>query len=175
MQVVHLPPLQIAHHDALTGLPNRSLMYARLQLAMEQADRENTAMALMLIDLDGFKEVNDTHGHGAGDAVLTRVADILSSLVRESDTVVRYAGDEFVVVLKGLFQRDAISQIADQIISEISIPMEIGGNTVNIGASIGVSIYPTNAYDSDSLIARADEAMYRAKRSGKGCCRFYGK
>ncbi len=164
---------QIAHHDALTGLPNRSLMYGRLQLAMEQADREKSAMALMLIDLDGFKQVNDSLGHGAGDEVLVRVAATLNNLVRESDTVVRYAGDEFVVVLKGLYQRDAITSIADAMIAEISGPMEVEGETVKIGASIGVVIYPTNAYDADSLIARADEAMYRAKEAGKGCCRFY--
>ena len=163
----------IAHHDALTGLPNRSLMYGRLQLAMEQADRDKSAMALMLIDLDGFKQVNDSLGHGAGDEVLVRVASRLREQVRESDTVVRYAGDEFVVVLKGLYQRETINHIANAMIDEIARPMEIEGQVVQIGASIGIALYPTNAYDGDSLIARADEAMYRAKKAGKGGCRFY--
>lgn len=163
----------IAHHDPLTGLPNRSLMYGRLDLAMKQADREESAMALMLLDLDGFKQVNDSLGHGTGDEVLVRVAEILTGWVRDTDTVVRYAGDEFVVVLKGLYQRDAINRIADGMIRDIAQPFEVAGAKVKVGASIGVALYPTNAYDADSLIASADVAMYKAKMEGKGCCRFY--
>jgi len=166
---------QLAHHDPLTGLANRSLMYARLQLAMAQADRSEDGLALLLIDLDGFKLVNDSLGHSAGDELLIKVAEVLRGKVRESDTVVRYAGDEFVILLKGLQERTAIHRIANEIVAELSRPMAVaGGSEAHIGASIGVAVYPTHAFDSESLIAKADQAMYRAKKQGKGQVCFFG-
>lgn len=164
---------QIAHHDPLTGLANRSLMYARLQMAMNQADRAQAAIAVLLIDLDGFKQVNDTLGHAMGDEVLVQVAGVLRAQVRESDTVVRYAGDEFVIILNEMVSREAINRIADQVLTSLSRPLPVRDGLVNIGASIGVSLYPTDAYDVDTMLRNADFAMYQAKRAGKGRCFFF--
>lgn len=163
-----------AHHDPLTGLPNRSLMYARLQLALSQADRDKRMLAFLLIDLDGFKAVNDHLGHDAGDQVLLHVAKAMNGVVRESDTVARYAGDEFTVLLKGLHSGEEAGQVAEKLLEAIGQPLEYGGETVQVGASIGVALYPANADTAEALIAKADQAMYRAKRGGKNRFHYFG-
>jgi diguanylate cyclase (GGDEF)-like protein/PAS domain S-box-containing protein len=155
----------IAHHDALTGLPNRNLMYDRLHVAMSDAARADKQVALMLIDLDGFKQVNDELGHDAGDTLLTRVGRILREGVRDSDTVARYAGDEFIVILKGAHERENVGVLARKLIE---------GRTVTVGASIGIALYPAHATRSEDLIAKADEAMYEAKHLGKNRHCFFG-
>lgn len=164
----------IAHHDPLTGLPNRNLMYDRLRVAMSEAAREDLQVALLLIDLDGFKRINDEMGHDAGDALLTHVAQTLSDNVRESDTVARYAGDEFVAVIKGMHEREDVGSLAHKLIDVLSQPQLLKGNQIIVGASIGIALYPAHATDAGELIAKADEAMYHAKRLGKGRSCFFG-
>ncbi len=163
-----------AHHDPLTGLPNRSLMYARLQLALTQADRDKRVLALMLIDLDGFKAVNDTLGHAAGDQLLIHVAAAMGQVIRDSDTLARYAGDEFTVLLKGLHSGEEAGRVAEKLLEAIAQPLEYEGESVQVGASIGVALYPANADAAESLIARADQAMYQAKRGGKNRYHYFG-
>jgi diguanylate cyclase (GGDEF)-like protein/PAS domain S-box-containing protein len=165
----------IAHHDALTGLPNRNLMYDRLQVAMSEAARADRPVALLLLDLDGFKQVNDELGHDAGDMVLTQVARILHEGVRGSDTVARYAGDEFIVILKGARDRKDVGALAKKLIDAVMQPQTIKGSTVSVGASIGIALYPAHATHSDDLIAKADEAMYQAKHLGKNRHCFFGE
>jgi len=164
----------IAHHDPLTGLPNRNLMYDRLRVAMSEAAREDLQVALLLIDLDGFKRINDEMGHDAGDELLIHVAQSLSESVRESDTVARYAGDEFIAVIKGLHEREDVGSLAHKLIDVLMQPQQLKGNRVIVGASIGIALYPAHATDAGELIAKADEAMYQAKRLGKGRSCFFG-
>ena len=164
----------IAHHDTLTGLPNRNLMYDRLQVAMSDAARDDRQVALLLIDLDAFKQVNDQLGHDAGDALLVRVASILRESVRDSDTVARYAGDEFIIIIKGTHDRENAGVLAQKLIEALTKPESIKGQPVQVGASIGIALYPAHATNAEELISKADEAMYHAKRLGKGRCCFYG-
>jgi len=164
----------IAHHDPLTGLPNRNLMHDRLRVAMSEAAREDRQVALLLIDLDGFKQVNDELGHDAGDGLLTQVAQILRENVRESDTVARYAGDEFIAIIKGMHEREDVGALAQKLIDALMQPHALKGDTIRVGASIGIALYPAHATDAGELIAKADEAMYQAKRLGKGRSCFFG-
>lgn len=164
----------IAHHDALTGLPNRNLMYDRLHMAMSDAARSDMQVALMLIDLDGFKQVNDELGHDAGDTLLTHVGRILREGVRDSDTVARYAGDEFIVIIKGAHERQDVGVLARKLIDALMQPHTIKGSQVRVGASIGIALYPAHATGSEDLIAKADEAMYQAKHLGKNRHCFFG-
>lgn len=164
----------IAHHDTLTGLPNRNLMHDRLQVAMSEAAREDRQVALLLIDLDGFKQVNDELGHDAGDALLIRVAGILREKVRDSDTVARYAGDEFIVIIKGTHERRDVGTLAQKLVDALRKPQPLKGQPVQVGASIGIALYPAHATNAEDLISKADEAMYQAKHLGKGRSCFYG-
>jgi diguanylate cyclase (GGDEF)-like protein/PAS domain S-box-containing protein len=164
----------IAHHDPLTGLPNRNLMHDRLRVAMSEAAREDRQVALLLIDLDGFKQVNDGLGHDAGDALLKQVALTLQECVRESDTVARYAGDEFIAIIKGMHEREDVGALAQKLIEALLRPHCLKESTVHVGASIGIALYPAHATDAEDLIAKADEAMYQAKRMGKGKSCFFG-
>jgi diguanylate cyclase (GGDEF)-like protein/PAS domain S-box-containing protein len=164
----------IAHHDSLTGLPNRLLFNDRMGQAMVQANREASQFALLFLDLDKFKPVNDTFGHDAGDQLLKTVADRIRKQVRESDTVARLGGDEFAVILRGISSRNDVAAIAGKIIAAISLPFHVGteAQAVEIGTSIGISVYPDDAQDSDTLIKLADAAMYSAK-SQRNCSRFF--
>lgn len=164
----------IAHHDPLTGLPNRNLLHDRLRMAMSAAAREDRQVALLLIDLDGFKQVNDGLGHDAGDALLKQVALTLQECVRESDTVARYAGDEFIVIIKGSHEREDVAALAAKLIEALMRPHCLKESTVHVGASIGIALYPAHATGAEDLIAKADEAMYQAKRMGKGKSCFFG-
>lgn len=161
-----------ANFDRLTGLPNRSLFMDRLSQNLKQAVRYNRKFALLFIDLDGFKAVNDTLGHDAGDELLIQTAKRLSSIVRDSDTVARMGGDEFTIILSTISSPENAGTVAGKIVEILSQEFEIKGNKAKIGASIGVSICPDHGDDPDGLIKKADDAMYEAKAQGKNDYRF---
>ncbi len=159
----------MAHHDALTGLFNRSILEDRLEQALAHAQREDTQIALLFCDLDGFKEINDRYGHDAGDEVLRQVASRLADGRRKVDTVARLGGDEFIILLAGLSDaRAAANIVAQQCIAAVSEPFEIGGKTLTLGLSIGIALHAGAAIAPSYLISQADLAMYQAKRQGKG-------
>jgi diguanylate cyclase (GGDEF)-like protein len=165
----------LANHDTLTDLPNRRLLDDRLNQALIQARRRGTRVALMLIDLDGFKIINDTLGHRAGDTALQTVARRLSGCVRDADTVARVGGDEFVVLLNDLAQAADSIKVADKILHDVAQPMAIDGQQIAVGVSIGISVYPEDAGDGESLFKLSDAAMYRVKQAGKGGYRSHAE
>lgn len=155
---------QQAHHDALTGLPNRKLLNDRLALAIERAKRSSEGFALLMIDLDGFKVINDTYGHAAGDTVLIEVARRMTAALRASDTVARFGGDEFVVILETGEDASDASVVVKKLAQTASEPIALdGGRLASIGISVGVALYPHDATGPDQLLMLADHAMYRAK------------
>jgi len=156
-----------ALHDALTGLPNRRLLMDRLSLAIAHARRNTSSMAVLFLDLDGFKQINDTLGHDAGDALLSMVADRLVAAVREEDTVARMGGDEFVIGLWELSHADDVATLVSKVILAVSQPYRIQGHDVRITASVGVGIYPLHGEAVETLMKSADLALYEAKRAGK--------
>lgn len=156
--------LERAHHDALTDLPSRTLLMDRLAHALSRAKRSKSRMAVLFIDLDGFKTVNDTFGHAAGDRLLQIVAKRLLYCTREEDTVARLGGDEFVIVLEHIDQVDDLDVIADRILDALQQPFAIADKQVCISGSLGISLYPLNGTDADTLLRHADEAMYQAKQ-----------
>ena len=163
---------QLALYDQLTGLPNRTMFHEKLTSALLQARRAKSEMALLFIDLDGFKTVNDTLGHGVGDQLLREVGKRLRISIRESDTAARMGGDEFMVILNNLHDRSQALLIAEKIINAINQPMQLDGNKCNVGASIGIAIYPEQAENASDLVRAADSAMYYAKASGKNAYRL---
>ncbi|MBF0560568.1 MAG: diguanylate cyclase [Alphaproteobacteria bacterium] len=164
---------QRAFHDALTGLPNRALMEDRLERAVTQAFRREGGLAVLFLDLDGFKPVNDRHGHRLGDELLRHVAGLLKRCVRESDTVARIGGDEFILLLTDIADCARVERIACSILQSFNQPISLDGITVSIGISIGIAVFPEAGTDPASLLANADKAMYAAKRQGKGVyCSF---
>ena len=156
---------QAAVHDARTGLPNRSSLAARLEHAIMRVNRSGDRLALLFIDLDRFKKVNDTLGHAAGDEVLRQAAARIRTCVREVDTVARLGGDEFVVLLETDVRLDTPSIIGERIRAAFGVAFQWKGTDVSCGASVGVSLYPDHARDPELLLATADEAMYRAKQN----------
>ncbi len=165
---------RVAHHDSLTGLPNRLLFNDRLEQAISLAKRDSRQFALLYLDLDRFKPVNDSLGHTAGDDLLQAVAARIRQQVRESDTVARVGGDEFNVILPDIARREEAETVAKKIIAALAAPFQLGSRTqrVDIGASIGIALYPTDARDADALVKAADAAMYSAKQVGSSY-RFY--
>jgi diguanylate cyclase (GGDEF)-like protein/PAS domain S-box-containing protein len=163
----------LAHHDSLTGLPNRILLHDRFDLAVSVAGRARSHVALLFLDLDNFKVVNDTLGHAAGDQLLLEVVKRLSVCTREGDTISRQGGDEFIVLLNEVPDLDMVDGIAGEILNELSEPMEINGRQLNTSCSIGISIYPEDGTDFDSLLQKADTAMYDAKDAGRNTYRFF--
>jgi len=159
---------RIAHHDSLTGLPNRLLFNDRLEQAISLAKRDARQFALLYLDLDDFKPVNDTLGHTTGDELLRAVAARIRQQVRESDTVARVGGDEFAVVLPDIARREEAETVARKIITALAAPFQLGSaeQRINIGTSIGIAIYPADARDADALVKAADGAMYNAKQVG---------
>ena len=157
---------QAAVNDALTGLPNRNSLAARLEHAIVRVNRSGERLALLFIDLDRFKKVNDTLGHAAGDEVLRQAAARIRAVVREVDTVARLGGDEFVVLLEADVRPDTPGVIGERIRAAFASPFDWKGTDVRCGASVGVSLYPDHARDPASLLESADEAMYRVKQSG---------
>ena len=161
----------LALTDPLTGLPNRRLLVDRVSMSLVRARRDQGVMALLYLDLDGFKDINDRSGHGAGDALLKMVAGRLSAAVREEDTVARLGGDEFVIVLHLSDDADA-GPVALKIIEAVSQPYDIEGQTVSITISAGVALYPVHGENAETLMESADLALYEAKRSGKNVYRI---
>ena len=157
---------RMAQYDQLTGLPNRALFYDRLKIAVARAHREETQLALLFIDLDRFKEVNDTLGHTMGDLLLQGVAKRLMDCVRGCDTVARLGGDEFVVLLEGLRAGESPQPMAQKMLAAFSQPFDLHGTTLRIQPSIGIALYPDHGVHESALLSRADEAMYVAKRGG---------
>ena len=163
---------RLATHDALTDLPTMKLAKDRLKMAISLAQRNQTMLAVMFIDLDDFKEVNDTLGHEAGDYVLKQVAGRMLGCVRSSDTVARVGGDEFLIIANDIHIPKIAEQIAGKVINIVSSPIVFNGGQASVGASIGIALYPNDGQDIDQLIKQADKAMYRAKNSGKNSFRF---
>lgn len=165
----------LAYHDKLTGLPNRTLFFDRLSQAMSQARRRKNHVALLFLDLDGFKPVNDTYGHEAGDAVLRMVAQRLLACVRAVDSVARLGGDEFAIVAGEIEHPAEIEKVAEKILQAFAQTMTLpDGQECRVGASIGISIFPDNGNEMDSLLAAADAAMYDSKRNGKNTYTYFG-
>ena len=167
--------LQLAERDVLTHLPNRLLLRDRFERALIAAKRHGGRLALLFLDIDGFKQINDTLGHAAGDAVLQRVAATLLAAVRDGDTVCRYGGDEFVVLLTEVAQAEDAAQVARKLTAALALPTTAGGAPVTLSASIGISIYPDDGLDADTLLGKADAAMYRAKRLDRGGFAWQGQ
>ncbi|WP_088285086.1 GGDEF domain-containing protein [Ideonella sp. A 288] len=163
---------QIAMHDQKTGLPNRTLFDDRLTQAIASADRHGWTLAVMFLDLDRFKLVNDTHGHAAGDSVLTVVAERLMRHVRDEDTVCRNGGDEFLYLLINPADRDAVAHIAGVVRQSIELPIGVGSLQFAVTPSIGIALYPEHGSNGPTLISHADTAMYRAKQ-GRSPCEFF--
>ena len=163
----------IAHHDALTGLPNRSLFRDRLTHAMAQADRYHQKLAVMFLDLDRFKAINDTLGHNVGDQLLKIAAERLRSCVRDSDTVARLGGDEFTVIVEDIVEDHDAAAVAQKILDTLSQPFNLYGHEVFISVSVGVTLYPSDDENADNLLRNADSAMYRAKEFGRNNFQFY--
>jgi diguanylate cyclase (GGDEF)-like protein/PAS domain S-box-containing protein len=156
-----------AYHDALTQLPNRRLFVERLELSLLTARRSRGNVAVLFIDLDRFKSINDTLGHSVADALLIEIAQRLKSCVRQTDTVARYGGDEFTVILPDLHQPEDAAQVAEKILERIAEPVVASGNSIEISVSIGIAVYPFDGSDIDALLRNADDAMYRAKQAGR--------
>ena len=153
----------MAHHDLLTGLPNRTLFMDRLEQAIARSRREKSMLAVMFLDLDKFKPINDTMGHTTGDLILRQIAEKLTSCMRETDTVARFGGDEFIALITDLSDTEAPTQMAKKLDSIIAEPIRLGTNDYSLGVSIGIALYPEHGNTSERLISLADEAMYMAK------------
>jgi diguanylate cyclase (GGDEF)-like protein len=163
----------LAHHDLLTGLPNRTLFQDRLQQALAAAKRMQTRVALLFVDLDRFKAINDSFGHKAGDTVLQAVAARLRRCVRETDTVCRHSGDEYLIALSALRDPAEGALVADKILQVFGKPFSIDGNELTLSASIGISVYPDDGHTIEDLVRNADAAMYHSKRNGRNRFEFF--
>lgn len=157
----------IAHYDALTNLPNRVLLADRLHHAVTQSQRRGRSLAVAYLDLDGFKEVNDKHGHNVGDDLLVALAQRMKSALREGDTLARIGGDEFVAILVDLERLQDAEPLLVRLLRAASIPVHLAGNTLQVSASIGVTLYPEDTSDAEQLLRHADQAMYQAKQAGR--------
>jgi len=157
----------MAYHDALTGLPNRILLVDRLSLALAHAHRVKKRLAVMFLDFDHFKLVNDNYGHGIGDLFLKEMGQRLKSALREEDTVARLGGDEFILLLPELHDRGNAAMIAEKLIQLGKKPLNLEGNEIIPSFSIGISLYPDHGTDYETLLKKADDALYEAKRNGR--------
>ncbi|MGC2048912.1 MAG: sensor domain-containing diguanylate cyclase [Gallionella sp.] len=164
---------RLAHFDALTNLPNRALFYDRLDQASARARRYHHKFAIMFMDLDGFKQVNDEFGHHVGDSLLKMVAGRLTESARDMDTVARVGGDEFIFILNNIEHADNVSLVANKILDSLSRPFAVKGTKCSIGCSIGISIFPYDTDDTETLVKMADDAMYLAKKGGRNNYQFF--
>lgn len=164
--------LELAYHDELTGLANRALFNQLLAHEITQSSRNQKRFALLFVDLDGFKHVNDTLGHDAGDLLLCTIAERLEKSLRKSDVVARLGGDEFVVIMNNIIEADTVANVAEKIIRQVHKPVHSGPHILEVGCSIGIAIYPDNGKESEEIMHHADIAMYRAKQQG-GSSYFY--
>jgi len=165
----------MAYQDPLTGLPNRALLADRYSVTAAQARRHGHQLAVLMLDLDNFKQVNDTHGHEAGDRMLAHAAEIIRHNVRESDTVARLGGDEFVLLLGELHHFSEAGMVAQKLVARLGEPVAMDGYVVEPGASIGISMWPEHGTELGELLRRADQALYQAKARGKGTYRYFGE
>lgn len=163
----------LAHYDYLTDLPNRALYLDKLELSISLAKRNGYKVAVLFLDLDGFKKINDTMGHDVGDLLLQQVSIRLKKTIRASDTVARVGGDEFTFVLNDTVSNECASVVAQKIIDALAVPFDLKGQHCGVGGSIGIAIFPDDSKSLKKLITQADEAMYLAKQSGKNTFRFY--
>jgi len=159
----------LAHHDALTDLPNRTLLMDRLRQALQFAERNAGGLAILYVDLDRFKPINDQEGHFTGDSVLIQVADRIQKCIRKTDTLARVGGDEFVLAMTELSSAQDVVRVANTIIASVKEPVIVEGKKLQVGCSIGISLYPEDGNDIQTLIEHADAAMYCAKEKGGGC------
>ncbi len=164
---------QLAYHDLLTGLPNRLLMRDRFRQAIAHAERTHTRVALLFLDLDNFKHVNDSLGHASGDALLQDVAKRLEHCIRETDTISRQGGDEFLIILRDLPDTEALPPILPKLLERLSEPFHTAGRELSTSVSMGISVFPRDGRDFESLLKKADMAMYRAKDAGRNTFRFF--
>jgi diguanylate cyclase (GGDEF)-like protein len=164
---------RLSQHDPLTGLPNRTLILDRIENAIALAHRHGAMFAVLFVDLDDFKNINDALGHHFGDRALQLAARRLLHAIRASDTVGRYGGDEFLILLSEISQVADAAAIASKLLTALSGSSEVNGQTIELAASIGIAVYPLDGEDVDTLIARADSAMYRAKKQGPNGIEFY--
>ncbi|HEC73846.1 MAG TPA: diguanylate cyclase [Methylophaga aminisulfidivorans] len=166
-----------ANYDALTGLANRDLLMKSLthEIEMVQQSNNRDSLAILFLDLDHFKEYNDTHGHDFGDELLKHAADILSKTCRNADLIARYAGDEFIILLSGDFPKKELKRFLDRLVSKLNVPYTINGIDCRLSASIGLAMYPDDAESIDDLMKKADEAMYNAKSSGRNQYKFFNE
>jgi diguanylate cyclase (GGDEF)-like protein/PAS domain S-box-containing protein len=162
----------LANHDGLTGLPNRKLFHERLDQSIEWAKENSQPVGLLFLDLDGFKLINDTHGHDVGDLLLKAVAKRLTSCLRGSDTVSRLGGDEFTVILPAIPMAQGAARVAEKILQTLAKPFVLEGHTIFVTTSIGISLYPQHGLSADVLVKEADSAMYSAKDLGKNRYEF---
>ncbi len=163
----------LAQYDALTDLPNRVLLQDRARQALAHARRDGNSVAVMYIDLDGFKQVNDTRGHDVGDELLVQLAQRLTGAVRASDTVCRQGGDEFVVLLPGIDAAEQACQVACKIMAACSAPYQLSSHVLSVDLSGGIALFPEHGQDFEALSRHADAAMYAAKHAGRRQFRLY--
>lgn len=164
---------RLAHFDPLTELPNRALLGAHLGHALDRAKRHDERLAVMVLDLDGFKTVNDSLGHPAGDLLLQRIAARLRAVLREADTVARLGGDEFAIVIESLGQQANPGQIAEKVIEAVAAPLDLQGHSAMVTASVGIALFPDDGKDATALLKAADTAMYASKQAGRNTLRFH--
>jgi diguanylate cyclase (GGDEF)-like protein len=162
----------LAYHDSLTGLPNRLLLQDRVSKAIAHADRSRTQLALLFLDLDNFKQINDSLGHAAGDLLLKEIASRLGECVRDTDTISRQGGDKFVIVLSNLPEHDGTTPVLTKILERLQDPFVLDGNQLSTSVSIGIAAYPKDGEDFKTLSKKSDMAMYRAKEAGRNTFRF---
>lgn len=164
---------QLAYYDALTGVPNRRLLEDRLAHAIRHAHRKEVMLAVLFLDLDHFKQVNDTLGHAVGDALLVQFTQRVRDCLREDDTLARLGGDEFVVLLPEMDTLDDVIRVATRLVSQNATPYRIDGQEIRLGTSIGISVYPNDGTTVEELLNGADVAMYRSKRDGRNLYRLF--
>ena len=165
--------LHMAYHDHLTGLPNRYLFNDRLRMALAQAERSGRKVAIAMLDLDKFKEINDIYGHSFGDRLLQEAANRMTGSVRKSDTIARMGGDEFMIILTEINALEDLSTLGDKILQTFQQPFRLENQDIHVTTSVGISVYPIDGKDVDSLVKKADIAMYEAKKLGRNTCRIY--
>jgi diguanylate cyclase (GGDEF)-like protein len=163
----------VATHDTLSGLPNRLLLADRLEQAIAQAERHRTRFAVLVVDLDRFKSINDSLGHLAGDAMLKEVARRLVAILRRADTLARLGGDEFVLILNDVLRPQEVESTAGRVLSDIARPLKLSDLELHTSASIGISLYPDDGVDAETLLQHADAAMYHAKKNGRNAFQFF--
>jgi diguanylate cyclase (GGDEF)-like protein len=163
----------LAYHDPLTDLPNRSLLDDRLQLSLKTAHRNNSLLAIMFIDLDGFKQINDSYGHATGDELLKAVSKRLLDTLRLTDTLSRVGGDEFIILLPEIATMNAVTEVAKKVLTAIASAFKIANHTINISSSIGIAVYPDHGSEPQNLLKNADLAMYYAKKIGRNNVQLY--